>query len=117
MTGHSIPDPPRRGLGVRPRPRADRPRNPGQPVNPQVDRRADTAPQHEKNRQPGFDRDGEDKGHVCGSYLHGSGRKQEVGWAEWSESHQKRVETMMVGLAPLGPPYFLGPPCSLAATC
>ena len=34
----------------------------------------------------------------------------EVGWAEWSESHQLRTKRKMVGLAPLGPPYFSAHP-------
>ena len=28
-----------------------------------------------------------------------------VGWAEWSESHQSHIRDVLVGLAPLGPPY------------
>ncbi len=39
--------------------------------------------------------------------------KQKVGWAEWSESHQSltfEVPTILVGLAPLGPPYLQPPP-------
>jgi len=29
----------------------------------------------------------------------------DVGWAERSESHQKRAKTELVGLVSLGPPY------------
>ena len=33
------------------------------------------------------------------------GRVRDVGWAERSESHQNSTKPMLVGLAPLGPPY------------